>query len=74
MLFLFCGIVGDERVVAALFATKPIYSSTASILIEPRKLDPIGGTPVMSGLPADVCRYANSPDRCAKRRWPPCES
>lgn len=43
-----------SAVLAALFVTKPIYSSTASILIEPRKVDPIGGTPVMSGLPADT--------------------
>lgn len=43
-----------SAVVAALFMTKPIYSSTASILIEPRKADPTGSTPVVPGLPADT--------------------
>lgn len=54
VVFVCVALLVMSAVLAALFMTKPIYSSTASILIEPRKLDPIGGTPVMSGLPADT--------------------
>lgn len=43
-----------SAVLAALVITKPVYTSTASILIEPRKVDPTGGTPVVPGLPADT--------------------
>lgn len=54
VVFVCVALLVMSAVLAALFMTRPIYSSTASILIEPRKLDPIGGTPVMSGLPADT--------------------